>query len=289
MSVIGIDISTGSENIYPYMVASMNEGMSGRADCVLRSSVQGQTPFACTTIDNNHVSVGLGRAFLQGRRVYVNAATTVDLSNGVSGNKRNTLICLQYSCTEGGVESMSLVAIDGTASASTASDPTPTQGDVSSGETYQMPIIRIKKDGLNITDTEYVYTLCDTLASIANKANAKPLLWENSNPSVSFATQTITIPGLSNYDFIEVEYIDTRHNPDIRHPYTIGKNVNNKTLMGHLVYATGYKPYVPSRNIQISGNSVLFGDGYWCYADSSSWTVSNDYMIPTRIWGIVED
>lgn len=122
-----------------------------------------------------------------------------------------------------------------------------------------------------------------TIADALNELKPK-LLWINPNPSVAFPKQSINIPNLSDYDFIEV-YADY----DIAAPNSRGyysKSLKGKG--GHLCEAVpaNYAPYgtgSTNRGYTVSGDTISFTDCTHGY--TGHYEVRNNSIIPFKIYG----
>ena len=126
-------------------------------------------------VANNTVRIFDGAICVQGRHVNIDAGTFVDIAvaDGVQGMNRTDIIALRYTKdTSSGVESADVVVIQGTASASTAVDPTYTKGDILAGAvSHDMPLYRVNVVGLTIDSIEPMFNMLAPLADIQHKQN----------------------------------------------------------------------------------------------------------------------
>ena len=103
----------------------------------------------------NKLVVGTGDLMIQGHHFTVIEPENIALQSGVSGQKRNALVCARYDKAEGtGVESASWIVKYGTATTGTPADPTVTSGDILDGNAsvHEEPIFRIEYDGITPGD-----------------------------------------------------------------------------------------------------------------------------------------
>lgn len=169
MATMIIDGATGGKQIYPYMEAASNASLTGKMDCVPNNFDDSTKPFDPVMVSNNEISVSSGIGYLQGRRFIVDGAESVLVSNGISGAKRYTYIVAEYNATEAGIESVVLNTVDGEANGTIDQlDAQLAKGSVDAGEKYQMPLVLILKNGLDIESVDVAYDSVATLKSVTN-------------------------------------------------------------------------------------------------------------------------
>lgn len=157
--------------------------------------------FAASAVTNNKVTVSDGVLIMQGRQARIEPGTTVDLAieNGATGYYRNDLIVARYTKNAStGVEEMALVVIKGTASTSQGADPTYTSGDILSGGAIQndMPLYRIKLEGLTVQQPEQLFVLIDSFGQhVVNKNNPHGVTATQVGAKASGAVEPITNGG----------------------------------------------------------------------------------------------
>ena len=111
------------------------------------------------------------------------------------------------------------------------------------------------------------------------------LLYTNSNPGQSFSTQNISIPNMSGYNLLLIEY---RVKSDgAVYDYAI-LPTRNSAIVGpmHLFWAATSAITVGYRTYTAASNAVTVGSGYRRGLSDSSATADDEYMIPVRIYGI---
>ena len=189
-----MDIVTGhvgSAHVTSWQDRDLNQGIFGPDTYILNV----RSKLAATIISNNEIRIADGTLVMQGCQGVIQKGTydTISIDNGTQGLKRNDLICAQYTKT-GGVESMSLVVIKGTA-ASTPVDPSYTTGDIQNGDTpVQVPIYRVSLNGLTL---ESVQSMVETIAPHGSNyyhANGTKSFSGNSSITVYYGAE-----GIPNY------------------------------------------------------------------------------------------
>ena len=103
----------------------------------------------------NKLVVDTGDLMIQGHHFTVVQSEEIALQSGVSGQKRNALVCARYEKAEGtGVESASWVVKYGTSTTDTPTDPAVTSGNILDGvdSVHEEPIFRIEYDGITPGD-----------------------------------------------------------------------------------------------------------------------------------------
>lgn len=125
-------------------------------------------------ISANQINIKDGMVTAQGRNyvIYPNEVDSLTIENGTVNTKRNDLIVYEVSKTSEG-EQVGLKVIKGT-NATTPTDPTLTQDDtLASGSKYQMPLYRVRLNGINI---EGVDDLREYIVSFGNLVNDNLLI-----------------------------------------------------------------------------------------------------------------
>lgn len=115
----------------------------------------------------NTFNITKGVAVVNGRPCVLETNTQINIASGITGRNRNDLVVLAYSKTpSSGVEEVTIKTISGTATTSTASDPSYKSGDILAGATSaETPLFRVEVRGLNLPK---VVTLAKKLPSIAD-------------------------------------------------------------------------------------------------------------------------
>ena len=122
---------------------------------------------------------------------------------------------------------------------------------------------------------------------LADHAELKTLLWENSAPTSSFAPTAVAEHDLTMYDEIEVygyNYKDYKSiMPCVRIPR--GEQGNMIGLTGSSGDASG-TGYLVVRGVKFLDNKINIYEAKGVSANSGSWAINNNNMIPYRIYGI---
>lgn len=124
-----------------------------------------------------------------------------------------------------------------------------------------------------------------TWQDIKKQATSMDLLWTNASPTSAFADQTLTLD-LSSYDAVEVEFGYSKDFPNdsqtiraaIGHSGASVYHANTNNSNGYLL--------IIARGFTVYENSIGFSAGTWKYSNEKSHSTHNDYVIPTRIYGI---
>ena len=151
-----VDGYTGKPNIYADVIGEHNISMYGSGDYVLQVG----ECLGYELISNNEIHVKDGMFIIQGRRGYIKKGTTdiCVIENGAQAVNRNDLIIIEYAKDQSSqVESHTTKVIKGTPG-ETAADPDVITGDIPNGAIlHQMPLYRVKIEGLNIVAVEQLF------------------------------------------------------------------------------------------------------------------------------------
>lgn len=166
----------------------------------------------------------------------------------------------------------------------------------SGGFDMTLPLVRVRRDLLTgdvaLTLSAEVGAISGDVAggeigaasaSASAGGVAVSTLWENDAPSSSFAAQTVSISGLSNYDLIMIEVAYSATNSTIRAGTTVGYEAGAIARSS----VTGYSGSTVStcyRSCTLAADSITFSTG--TRATGSSVTDGTSYAIPVRVVGI---
>lgn len=118
-----------------------------------------------TVLSNNKVRIADGVLCVGGHFARIPYGEYVDceIANGQSGKNRNDIIVAKFVTTgSGGIDTMTCEVKQGTAN-TTTTDPTLTQNDIyKGGKIRELPLYRVKLEGLNITAVEQLFTVVPT-------------------------------------------------------------------------------------------------------------------------------
>ena len=144
------ELVTGHANkahVTAEQAAGLNAGILGLDDYVLDV----HDKFKITVVSANRVTIGTGELVMQGRHVSQGTPEDLIVTNGSQGQKRNDLIVCRYTKGAQSIESAQLVAVRGTPTTGTPTDPAVnTTSPLDGGTTYDMPLYRIPLDGIAI-------------------------------------------------------------------------------------------------------------------------------------------
>ncbi|WP_034535142.1 hypothetical protein, partial [Bifidobacterium saguini] len=110
----------GTPHISSDEVGAYNAGLVGPGDYALATGDQLAGSMTSSTV----FSLKSGDAVLNGRHVHLAGTSTVEITAGTAGQKRNDLVVLRYTRdTATNIEGCRLVVIKGTSTTGTAADP----------------------------------------------------------------------------------------------------------------------------------------------------------------------
>lgn len=145
-------------NIYADDIGEYNISLFGAGDYVLSVGEK----LGYELVSNNELRIKDGIFLTQGRRGIIKKGSSeiCIIENGTQAEKRNDLVVIEYARDEATqVESHSLKVIKGTPGEE-AADPEVITGDISSGAViHQMPLYRVRLDGLNVVAVEPLFEI----------------------------------------------------------------------------------------------------------------------------------
>lgn len=154
-----MDIITGYKgeaHITSAQDRAINAGICGNDSYILNVG----NKLAADIISANEIQIEDGILMHQGCAADISAGTydTLQISNGSQGMKRTDLIVARYEIDAGtNVESIDLVVIEGTASASNPVTPAYNSGSIRGGDSpVDMPLYKVNIDGVSIDSIDLV-------------------------------------------------------------------------------------------------------------------------------------
>ena len=121
-------------------------------------------------ISNNKVRVKDGVIIIGGHFARIPYGDYIDfeIANGQAGKKRNDILIAKFTTTgSGGIDTFTGVVKQGAAVTGTATDPALTQNDLyQNGKIRELPLYRVKLDGLSITEVEPMFNLIPTIPTL---------------------------------------------------------------------------------------------------------------------------
>ena len=159
------------DNVTADMIARHNMSMYGTGDYVL----QIDECLEYDLVSNNEIHVKDGMYIMQGRRGCVKKGTTdiCIIENGAQAVNRNDIIVIEYVKDEATrLESHTTKVIKGVP-AEVAVDPELVTGDINAGAVlHQMPLYRVKIEGLNVVAVEQMFEMGSVAAETVNPMEA---------------------------------------------------------------------------------------------------------------------
>lgn len=137
----------GQAHVDPIDMAHLNAVAFGHDAYLLDT----QNKLEPTLETANKLVVDTGDLMIQGHHFTVVQSEEIALQSGVSGQKRNALVCARYDKASGtGIESASWIVKYGEATTGTPADPEVTTGNILDGidSVHEEPIYRIEYDGI---------------------------------------------------------------------------------------------------------------------------------------------
>ena len=133
--------------------ALMHAAMLGRSGYILKTRNWTMKP---TAKDANNITIPAWDLVVEGRQIYIDAPTDVNIQSGSQGQKRRDLIVARYALNSGtGVETVTLEVIKGKPTAATPVDPDIETGSIIGGAIVSdLPLCRVNLDGITITSID---------------------------------------------------------------------------------------------------------------------------------------
>ena len=116
----------------------------------------------------------------------------------------------------------------------------------------------------------------------------KRLIWQNANPGQDFPAKRFTIPGLRDYECVEIE---TKTGNIFKfNIHALADDISNGGLMAIYINepGAGGLVYFTQRSIRFDlyADGVIVGDCYCKLLTASNVTTTNSYLIPYAIYGL---
>lgn len=125
--------------------------------------------------------------------------------------------------------------------------------------------------------------LLDSLQPIVNEAlntwgGVKSVkLWENADPSATFAGQIVAISNIASYTSFVIEFLVDKNAEDV--------STTVAFPTGQTVGSAQYTDMIYSRNFSIVASGMQFGNGSYLTIGGATSTQDNNIMIPLKIFG----
>lgn len=199
----------GQAHVDPVDMAHVNAAGFGHDSYLLDT----QNKLEPTLETANKLVVDTGDLMIQGHHFTVVQSEEIALQSGVSGQKRNALVCARYDKASGtGIETASWVVKYGTTTTGTPADPSVTTGNILDGvdSVHEEPIFRIEYDGITPGDPILLVPEFQSAADYRDSIS----------PDVSggnlFGTITTTIGSLVVFNFVSNPNVNSGSYLDIK-------------------------------------------------------------------------
>lgn len=163
----------GSEHIQSADARSFNMAMFGGGEFVMEIGEQ----LDASITNNNTVRILDGDILMQGGHIRIETGTYEDMTieTGTAGKSRIDLIVMTYEKNAlDGTEKAYLEVIKGTPTEGTPTDPAYVQGTLAEGDLKnQMPLYRVKVEGVVLTSLEVLFKTIPTYKTIAEQYAAQ--------------------------------------------------------------------------------------------------------------------
>lgn len=160
---------TGEKHVTSEQDRDINIGICGSESYVLQTG----TRMEAEVYSNNEIKIRDGVIIHQGCAASIkkNTYDPITIMNGSQGMKRIDLIVARYERNnDTGIESMNLIALQGTPEETNPAVPEYVSGDIQAGDAVaDMPMYQVIIDGLNITEVKKVCKEVGNLAQMKNE------------------------------------------------------------------------------------------------------------------------
>ena len=122
---------------------------------------------------------------------------------------------------------------------------------------------------------EQAQSTADQAQDTADAAAVVEKIWENPSPTAEYAAQTISVPGLADYDMIIIFTNANGNEPYAYNPPTMATKMGNNEI-----YVTSYQgTFTRGFTVNFAAQTIAIGDAYTAGID-------NRYLVPALIFGI---
>ena len=190
-------------------------------------------------ISNNKVRVKDGVIVVGGHiaRIPYGEYSDCEIANGQSGRKRNDIIIAKFVTTgSGGIDTYTLEVKQGAATTGSATDPALTQNNLyESGKVREMPLYRVKIEGLSIVGVEQMFEVVPTIPVVnAYLSELQNKTWTMIREVAggAFGTETIDISQYSEFMLTVGPFVqsNTQENSRVLASTIIPKNMLENTV-----------------------------------------------------------
>jgi hypothetical protein len=239
----------GQAHVDPIDMAHLNAVAFGHDAYLLDT----QNKLEQTLETANKLVVDTGDLMIQGHHFTVVQSEEIALQSGVSGQKRNALVCARYEKAEGtDVESASWIVKYGTATTGTPADPSVTTGNILDGvdSVHEEPIFRIEYDG--ITPGDPILLVPEFQSNAKFRDSISPIvLFDNDDNPVN--DDVVLSDSAANYSLLVIEGKDL----DGFYCYAMAFDPDGKTVVLETTRCTSATWFhLNSQCVAISGNTI---------------------------------
>ena len=211
----------GQEHVTADQDSDMNAGIVGSGMYVLPIGEK----MRAEAVTSNKIRIFDGLFLGYGRQCAIEegAYDDVEIENGTAGLLRNDFIVVKYAKDEvTGVEGVSFGVLKGQ-TGTTATDPVPNNQDIRTGAfESEMPLYRVKLNGLAIESIQALYTVPNTMAAMTTALDTLNSNIQNLKDSISgiytanLSVPNITIDGTVYTGTTEIVYLRIKNTADTR-------------------------------------------------------------------------
>lgn len=276
----------GAAHITPMQDAMWHRGLTETENCIFN----GFEEFAADIITNNEIRIRSGAGMLQGRFFVIppNTYDSVTILNGSQGESRIDLIVCRITVDEStNTQNAELIAIQGTPAESDPVAPTPTTGNLDSGDLIaDYPMYAVNINGITVESVapQFIPGWTNT---ILDGVPRRELIWQNASPTSEFAAQTLPIQW-QDYDEIDVVYALATTYTGYQRTERISCAVNNtiNAIYESSTQSNTAPAVINVREIRLAENGIYFYNATIKSFTASASTITNTVCIPIAIYGI---
>ncbi len=257
----------GKAHITAIQNGAMNAGLVGSGSYVFNTGEK----LSASVITNNLIRIHDGDMIANGRHITIAKGTyeEVEIANGLQGVKRNDLICARYEKNaDSGIESASLVVIQGTSTEGTPDDPEYNDNNILDGTLISdFPLYRITLDGLNVGEPEQLFTVVKGINEIQDDVDALENSVDELNSNLGNIKKlkagitSVTFKYLNGY-IIASDFFDTGIDAETTKTGIIATLYPNNTFINEQGFRASINPSGQARFFITNQNGSTFDSNY---------------------------
>lgn len=226
--------------------ALMHAAMLGRGGYILKTRNWMMKP---TARDANNITIPAWDLVVEGRQIYIDAPTDVNIQSGSQGQKRRDLIVARYALNSGtGVETVTIEAIKGKPSAATPADPGIETGSIIGGAIVSdLPLCRVNLDGITITSIDTLVNVMQPLEDVWDSLTQRSTTWR-----VPYSSDSILLTRIGDICFMGG---NVKFNSSGQNNYTKAQEK----------LPEGYRPVIVNTPVAVFGGETTF----ICYGEAN--------------------